>query len=104
MTAYYFDFKINARIISDPLGTELANDAATHAHACEVAHELMRHRESYSRHWRLRVRRDGEEPCFHVPFAAVGHSLECWTNISAGRWKSSLGTSPICRTRLASFN
>lgn len=76
MATYYFDLKINGRLISDHLGTELPNDAAAHAHACEVAHELMRHRESKSRHWRLCVRRNGGALCFEVLFAAVDHSMD----------------------------
>ncbi len=75
MAIYHFDLKAGSHFVSDPIGTELADDAAAHAHALAVARELMLHREAKSRHWRLCVRVDGEEPRLHILFASVDQTL-----------------------------
>lgn len=78
MTTYYFDLKTDARLINDPVGMELADEAAAREHARAVARELMRHRESKSRHWRLCVHRGGGEPCFDVLFASVDQTMDAF--------------------------
>jgi Domain of unknown function (DUF6894) len=76
MVTYYFDIQTGAGLIRDPIGTELPDDATAHAHACAVARELMRHQESKSRHWRLRVRRECGEFCFDLLFATMDQTME----------------------------
>ena len=75
MPHYFFHLKGNRRTIPDPSGTELPDERAARAHGCQVARELMRHREFSTRAWRLDVCDEKDNFCFDVLFASVDDTI-----------------------------
>jgi hypothetical protein len=75
MPHYFFHLKGDRGTIPDPNGTELLDQRAARAHGCQVARELMRHREFSTRMWRLDVCDDKGNFCFDLLFASVDDSI-----------------------------
>ena len=95
MPLYFFHLRGDRRI-ADPIGTELPDESAAHAHACRVARELMRGRELSTRTRRLDVfDRDGDF-CFDLIFASVDDTVAYWPPDTRNNLES------FCRNR-ASF-
>lgn len=76
MATYHFWMKTGARLVRDPIGVEFPDDEAAEADARAIIRDLMRNRESRTRHWRIRVRRESGEPCFDILFASVDQMLD----------------------------
>lgn len=76
MPRYFFRLHAGERIFRDEEGMDLTDPAAAHAHACEVARELMAHSEPARRHWTI-VIHDAQETCFsEILFASVDRTLD----------------------------
>jgi hypothetical protein len=74
---YFYNLQTLDGIIRDPEGTDFAGPYLALEHGRRIARELMRHRESATRSWRLDVY-DGEGTlCFDVLFATVDDSILC---------------------------
>jgi hypothetical protein len=71
MPRYFFHLNDGRRIISDPEGTELADDAVARDHASQVVRELTRNREESTSLWRLAVRDGHGTLRFELLFASV---------------------------------
>lgn len=75
MPHYFFHLKGNRGTIPDPTGVELPDEKVARAHGCQVARELMRHREFSTRTWRLDVCDDNGNFCFDVLFVSLDDSI-----------------------------
>lgn len=75
MPRYFFSLLECSRVIADPDGIDLPNEAAARAHAETVVTELMRHREVATRSWRLHVRDDRQRVVYEVPFIRLDQTL-----------------------------
>ncbi|MGB3743937.1 MAG: hypothetical protein WBD11_05305 [Xanthobacteraceae bacterium] len=76
MPTYTFKLRGDAGWVADNVGTALADNASAYRHACCVARELMRCRESQTRYWLLEVYQDGQRPLFDILFARVDPTLD----------------------------
>jgi hypothetical protein len=75
MSTYFYNLQTPEGIIRDPEGTDFPSQYLALEHGRLVARELMEHRESVTRSWRLDVY-DGEGAlCFNVLFATVDESI-----------------------------
>ncbi len=74
MSIYLFNLKTESEEIPDPHGTELPDEASAREHARLVALELMKHRETLTRSWRIDVRDSENRQCFELLFADVENS------------------------------
>ena len=89
MLLFYFVLKAGRQTIPDPEGQELIDEAAARLHALAVAQQLMRHRETDTRGWRIQVCDDYLVPLFEVFFAEVDQSLDkvrCTFNRPSKTW------------------
>jgi hypothetical protein len=71
MPRYYFNLKQGLKLIRDPEGTELPDEASARAHAVAVARELMHNNTKRSLTWRLDVCGAGQVPLFQLLFASI---------------------------------
>jgi hypothetical protein len=72
-----YKFKLH----DDDIGVEdvavsLPNAEIAYRYACDVARELMAHREGRTRHWRLDVFEHNGEKLFDIPFATLDETLD----------------------------
>jgi hypothetical protein len=74
MPTYKFKLSDDGGGVGDDFGVSLPNAQIAHRYACDVARELMDHRERRTRHWRLDVYEDNEK-VFEVPFAKLDQTL-----------------------------
>lgn len=75
MPAYTFRLLNDGDGVTDDLGLRLPNTKAAYDYACDVAHELMDHREEATRSWRLDVYESGAEKLFEILFATIDQTL-----------------------------
>jgi hypothetical protein len=76
MATYHFDLvTLDGRVL-DLEGTELADEASARDHARQVACELMRHRESPTRSWKLEVSDFARRFCFELLFVSVDSTID----------------------------
>jgi hypothetical protein len=77
MPTYFYNLQTLEGIIRDPEGTDFSSPYLAWEHGQLVARELMQHRESITRSWRLDIY-DGEGTLwFDVLFATVDESILC---------------------------
>jgi Domain of unknown function (DUF6894) len=76
MPTYKFKLSDDSDGIEDDVGVSLPDAEIAHRYACDVARELMDHRERRTRHWRLDVYEDDGEKVFDIPFASLDHTLD----------------------------
>lgn len=77
MPTYFYDLQTLDGIIRDPEGTDFPSLCLARQHGRLVARELMKHRESATRSWRLDVYDGQGTLCFDVLFATVDESILC---------------------------
>ena len=76
MPIYHFHLvTLDGRVL-DLKGTDLPNEASAREHACQVARELMRHREPQTRSWRVEVTDSARQPSFELLFASVDSTID----------------------------
>lgn len=75
MPAYTFRLLDDGGGVTDDLGLGLPNTEAAHDYACDVALELMDHREEATRSWRLDVYENGAQKLFEILFATIDQTL-----------------------------
>jgi hypothetical protein len=75
MPTYTFKLLDDGSGVTDDLGIRLPNTKAAHGYACDVAHELMDHREEATRSWRLDVYENGAKKLFEILVATVDDTL-----------------------------
>jgi hypothetical protein len=75
MPTYFYNLQTHDRIIRDPEGTDFPSQYLAWEHGRDVARELMQHRESVTRSWRLDVYDDDGTLCFDVVFATVDDAV-----------------------------
>lgn len=63
-------------MVTDDIGLRLPNTKAAHDYACDVALELMDHREAATRFWRLDVYEKGAKKLFEILFASIDQTLD----------------------------
>src|SRR5215469_15798280 len=76
MPTYTFRLMDDDGGVEDNVGLRLANAKVAYYHACDVAHELMDHREARTRSWRLDVYENGTEKLFGILFASIDETLD----------------------------
>jgi len=76
MQAFYFHLRAGDHRILDEEGEELPDARAARDHAIQVVRELMRARESRTRHYRLDVCDQDGGLVAEVPFATVDPTLD----------------------------
>lgn len=77
MSTYFYNLQTLDGIIRDPEGMDFPSRYLAWEYGRMIARELMQHRESATRSWRLDVY-DGEGTrCFDVLFATVDDSVLC---------------------------
>ena len=75
MPLFYFLLRAGRDSVPDREGIEFPDQETAHAHALEVARELMRNREIKTRAWRIAVRDEDLRPCSEVLFATADDSI-----------------------------
>jgi hypothetical protein len=75
MPTYKFKLSDDSGGVEDDFGVDLPNAEIAYRYACDVARELMDHRERRTRHWRLDVYEDNGEKVFEIPFAKLDQTL-----------------------------
>src|SRR5215472_5723597 len=75
MPTYTFRLLDDSDGVADDVGIRLPDSKAAYGYACDVAHEVMDHREATTRSWRLDVYEDGVEKVFEILFAGVDETL-----------------------------
>jgi hypothetical protein len=75
MPAYTLRLLDDGGGVTDDLGLRLPNTKAAHDYACDVALELMDHREEATRSWRLDVYENGAKKLFEILFASIDQTL-----------------------------
>src|SRR5262249_56475832 len=75
MPLFYFLLRAGRDNVPDREGIEFPDQETAHAHALEVARELMRNREIKTRAWRIAVRDEDLQPCSEVLFATADDSI-----------------------------
>ena len=76
MPTYTFRLMDDDSGVADPVGLRLADAKVAYCYACEVAHELMDHREARTRSWRLDVYENGAKKLFEILFASIDETLD----------------------------
>jgi hypothetical protein len=77
MSTYFYNLQTLEGIIRDPEGTDFPSQYLAWEHGRLVARELMQHRESVTRSWRLDVYNGKGALCFDVLFATIDESILC---------------------------
>ncbi len=75
MPTYTFRLLNDGSGVTDDLGMRLPDSKAAYGYACDVAHEVMDHREVSTRSWRLDVYENGTEKLFEILFASIDQTL-----------------------------
>ncbi len=75
MPRYTFKLSDDDNGVEDDFGVSLPHAESAFRYACDVVGELMSHRETATRDWRLDVYEDGNK-VFALPFASVDHTLD----------------------------
>jgi len=75
MPTYTFKLLDDDSGVTDDLGIRLPNTKAAYGYACDVAHEMMDHREAATRSWRLDVYENGAKKLFEILFATIDETL-----------------------------
>ena len=75
MPTYTFKLLDDDSGVTDDLGIRLPNTKTAYGYACDVAHELMDHREAATRFWRLDVYEDGAKKQFEILLATIDQTL-----------------------------
>jgi hypothetical protein len=78
MPTYFYNLQTLDGIIQDPEGTDFPSQYMAVEHGRLIARELMQHRESATRSWRLDVYNGEGTLCFDVLFATVDESILCF--------------------------
>src|SRR5215831_8485403 len=76
MPTYKFKLIDDSDGIEDDVGVSLPDAEIAYRYACDVARELMDHREQRTRHWRLDVYEGNGEKLFDIPFAKLDQTLD----------------------------
>jgi hypothetical protein len=76
MPAYTFTLLNEGAGVTDDTGLRLPNTKAAYDYACDVALELMDHRETATRFWRLDVYENGAKKLFEILFATIDQTLD----------------------------
>src|SRR5215468_6090650 len=76
MPTYTFRLMDDDSGVADNVGLRLADAKVAYCHACDVAHELMDHREARTRSWRLDVYENGVKKLFEILFASIDETLD----------------------------
>ena len=76
MPVYTFRLLNDGDGVADDLGLPLPNTKAAYDYACDVALELMDHREDATRSWRLDVYENGAKKLFEILFATIDQTLD----------------------------
>ena len=76
MPTYNFKLRSNGDCLTDDVGVALPDAAAAHRYACGVARDLMRCRETATRHWLLEVYQNRGRHVCDVLFASVDPTLD----------------------------
>jgi hypothetical protein len=76
MPAYTFRLLNDGGGVADDLGIRLPNTKAAYDYACNVALELMDHREEATRSWRLDVYEKDAKKLFEILFATIDQTLD----------------------------
>src|SRR5215470_9447806 len=76
MPTYTFKLLDDDSGVTDDLGIRLPNTKAAYGYACDVAHEMMDHREAATRSWRLDVYENGAKKLFEILFATIDETLD----------------------------
>jgi hypothetical protein len=76
MPAYTFRLLNDSDGVTDDLGLRLPSAKAAHDYACDVALELMDHREEATRSWRLDVYENGAKKLCEILFATIDQTLD----------------------------
>jgi len=84
MALFYFILRVDRKTFPDPIGEEFEGIADARAHAHTVARELMRNRETRTRHWRIQVCDDYLQPRYECLFAEVDQRLQAFGDIMRG--------------------
>lgn len=88
MQLYYFVLKAGRSIYPDSEGQEFPDDGAAQEHACAVARELMRNRETKTCHWRIQVCDDYLQPRYEYLFADLDSTFERFDSDLRGSMKA----------------
>ena len=75
MPIYFFNLKTHEATVRDPDGTDLPDEASAREHARHVASELMRHREPWTRSWRIDLRDRQGQQCLDLLFASLDDTI-----------------------------
>jgi hypothetical protein len=75
MPTYTFRLLDDTGGVTDDLGVRLPDTKAAYGYACNVALELMDHREATTRSWRLDVYENRVEKLFEILFASIDETL-----------------------------
>ena len=76
MPTYTFKLLDDGGGVTDDTGLRLPNTNAAYSYACDVALELMDHREAATRSWRLDVYENGAKKLFEILFATIDETLD----------------------------
>ncbi|HLH97239.1 MAG TPA: hypothetical protein VKW08_19180 [Xanthobacteraceae bacterium] len=76
MPIYKFKLSDDDCGVEDNFGVNLPNAEVAYSYACDVARELMDHREQETRHWRLEVYQDNGERVCDILFAKRDQTLD----------------------------
>jgi hypothetical protein len=76
MPTYTFKLLDDGGWVTDDTGLRLPNTKAAYGYACDVALELMDHREAATRSWRLDVYENGAKKLFEILFATIDETLD----------------------------
>jgi hypothetical protein len=71
MPTYTFKLRDDDEGIDDDIGINLPNAAIAYRYACDIARELMNHREQSTLYWRLDVYQDNGERVFDTLLAKL---------------------------------
>src|SRR5215831_1536786 len=75
MPTYTFRLMDDDSGVADSAGLRLADAKVAYCYACDVAHEMMDHREAATRSWRLDVYENGATKLFEILFATIDETL-----------------------------
>ena len=76
MPTYTFRLRDDSDGVEDDSGINLPNAEIAYCYACDIARELMDHREQSTRYWRLDVHWDNGEKVFDILFAKLDQTLD----------------------------
>ena len=76
MPTYKFKLIDDGEGVEDDVGVDLPDAEIAYRYACDVARELMDHRERKTRHWRLDVYKENGEKVFDIPFVKLDRTLD----------------------------